>query len=52
MNQPIVFIAPKEIAGQTGFQVVDDETHEVVEVVLEDGTPLKGEFSYKGAEYA
>lgn len=50
MNDPIVFTYPAEIAGQNGFQVVDDETHEVVGVVLEDGvTPAPQPCGYFNA---
>ncbi len=50
MNQPIVFSYPAEVAGLPGFQIVDDETHEVVGVVLEDGvTPAPQPCGYVNA---
>ncbi len=52
MNQPIVFLAPEAYAGRTGFQVVDDDTHEVTAVTFEDGTPVPAHptYSYKGED--
>ena len=49
MDQPIVFLSPPEIAGQTGYQVVDDELHMVTDVLLEDHTPAPQPCSYRGA---
>lgn len=52
MNQPIEFLSPAEYVGLTGFQVVDDETHEVTAVTFEDGTPVPPTpaYSYRGVD--
>lgn len=47
MDMPIVFLSPEEYAGMTGIQRVDDETHEVTAVILDDGTDM----SSIGASY-
>lgn len=47
MDMPITFLSPAEYAGMTGIQRVDDETHEVTAVILDDGTDM----SDKGASY-
>ena len=47
MDMPITFLAPAEYAVMTGIQRVDDETHEVTAVILDDGTDM----SDKGASY-
>lgn len=49
MDQPIVFLSPAEVEGLPGFQVVDDNTHEVTAVILEDGTPAPQPCSYTNA---
>lgn len=51
MDQPIVFLAPEKLAGQSGIQRVDDETHEVVGVFDEQGNDVSRlGVSYKGAD--
>lgn len=48
MDMPIIFLAPPEYANMTGIQRVDDETHEVTAVILDDGTDMtKAACSYK-----
>lgn len=42
MDMPIVFLAPSEYAGMTGIQRVDDNTHEVTAVLLNDETDMSG----------
>jgi hypothetical protein len=50
MDQPIIFLAPEAYAGRKGFQIVDDETHNVTAVVFEDSTEVPGHppYSYRG----
>lgn len=51
MDMPIIFISPDEYAGRTGVQRVDDETHEVTAVMLDDGTDVSDQgVSYKAAD--
>jgi hypothetical protein len=50
MNQPIVLISPEAVAGRSGVQVVDDETHEVTAVLLDDGTEAPQPCSYGPAD--
>lgn len=47
MDMEIEFLAPKAIEGRTGFQRVDDDTHEVVGVFFDDGTEAPEPYSYK-----
>ena len=47
MDMPITFLSPPEYVGKTGIQRVDDETHEVTAVILDDGTDM----SNIGASY-
>lgn len=48
MQQTIVFTYPLEIAGQNGFQIVDDEAHVVTSVVVADGvTPAPQPCGYE-----
>ena len=49
-NQPITFLSPDDLKGKTGYQVVDDETHEVTAVILEDGTPVTEGCSYRATD--
>lgn len=42
MDMAIVFLSPPEYAGMTGIQRVDDNTHEVTAVILDDGTDMSG----------
>jgi hypothetical protein len=49
MDMPIEFLAPQELIGRTGYQRVDDETHEVVGVFFDDGTEAPEPYSYKQA---
>ena len=50
MDQPIIFLSPADIAGRTGVQVVDDLTHEVTALLLDDGTPAPEPCSYRGED--
>jgi hypothetical protein len=51
MDMPIIFLSPPMFEGLTGIQRVDDETHAVVAVLLDDGTEVGNEgVSYKGIE--
>jgi hypothetical protein len=50
MNQPIVFLSPQSVAGDKGYQVIDDETHEVTAVALENGDPAPEPCSYRGID--
>lgn len=40
MDMAIIFLSPPEYEGMTGIQRVDDETHEVIAVILDDGTDM------------
>ena len=49
-DMPIIFIAPKALAGKTGVQRTN-ELHEVIAVLTEDGEDVSRiGCSYKGAE--
>jgi len=52
MQQAIVFLSPPEYEGRTGYQNVDDDSHELINVTFEDGTvvPNAPGFSYKAAD--
>ena len=52
MNQPIIFVAPEEYVGKTGYQIVDDDLHIVTSVTFEDGTPVPDQppYGYRGAD--
>lgn len=50
MEQEIIFLSPPSIEGQTGVQIVDDETREVTAVLLADGTPAPQPCSYRLAD--
>lgn len=47
MDMAIVFLSPKDLEGKTGYQRVDDETHMVVGVFLDDNTEVSDGCSYK-----
>jgi hypothetical protein len=49
-DMPIIFIAPKELAGKKGVQRTN-ELHEVIAVLTDDGEDVSRlGCSYKGAE--
>ena len=51
MDQPILFLSPPQYAGLTGIQRVDDETHTVTAVLLDDGTEVGDEgVTYKAQD--
>jgi hypothetical protein len=51
MDQPIVFLAPESLAGKTGIQRVDDDTHEVTAVLDDQGNDVSRDgVSYRGAD--
>lgn len=52
MNQPIIFVAPEQYVGLTGYQVIDDDLHIVTAVTFEDGTPVPDQpaYGYRGTD--
>ena len=51
MDMPIVILSPPELAGKTGVQRVDDDTHAVTAVLLDDGTDVSDMgISYKAQD--
>jgi hypothetical protein len=50
----IIFLAPEEYVGLTGYQNVDPETNAVTSVTFEDGSEVPNDpgYSYKGADDA
>ena len=50
MDQPIIFLSPPEFEGKTGIQRVDDETHEVIAVLDDQGNDVsRNGVSYRNA---
>lgn len=47
IDMPIVFLAPKELEGRTGYQRVDGTKHSVIGIFFDDGTEVTQGCSYK-----